>query len=89
MQRYRFLTFEDRRRIAEWYQSGDRPADIAERLGMSTKTVYTELKRGKVVGKDGQDVLDRNQRRAYNPVIAQKNVQESMRRRGKRVMAHP
>lgn len=40
-------------------------------------TVYRELKRGETGG------LDRNQRRAYSPVLAQQRVQESFKRRGK------
>ena len=83
MRRYKYITFADRKQIAAWYQSGERPADIADRLGVSTKTVYLELKRGETVGEDGAPVLDRNQRRAYNPVIAQQTVQASFGRRGR------
>jgi IS30 family transposase len=52
-------------------------ADIAAGLGVTTATVYRELKRGET----GE--LDRNQRRAYSPVLAQQRVQESFKRRGK------
>ena len=45
MRKYRYLTFADRKQISAWYQSNDRAADIAERLGMSVKTIYLELKR--------------------------------------------
>ena len=83
MRRYKYITFADRKQIAAWYQSGERPADIADRLGVSTKTVYLELKRGEIIGEDGAPVLDRNQRRAYNPVIAQQTVQASFGRRGR------
>lgn len=83
MRQYRYITFADRKQIAAWYQSGERPADIADRLGVSTKTIYLELKRGETVGDDGAPVLDRNQRRAYNPVIAQQTVQANFRRRGR------
>ena len=61
----------------------ERPADIAERLGVTTATIYRELKRGETVGEDGAPVLDRNRRRAYNPVIAQQTVQANFRRRGR------
>lgn len=77
MRKYRYITFSDRKQIAVWYQNGDRPADIAERLGVTVKTIYLELKRGET----GE--LDRNQRRAYSPVIAQQAVQESFQRRGR------
>lgn len=77
MRKYRYITFSDRKQIAAWYQNGDRPADIAARLGVSVKTIYLELKRGET----GE--LDRNQRRAYSPVIAQQMVQENFQRRGR------
>lgn len=60
-----------------------RPADIAARLGVTTATIYRELKRGETVGEDGTPVPDRNRRRAYNPVIAQQTVQANFRRRGR------
>ena len=52
-------------------------ADIADGLGVTTATVYRELKRGETGG------LDRNLRKAYNPVLAQQRVQENFKRRGK------
>lgn len=83
MRKYRYLTFADRKQIAAWYQSGDRPADIADRLGMSTKAIYLELKRGEPTDETGAVILDRNQRRAYNPVLAQQRLQENFKRRGR------
>lgn len=83
MRRYKYLTFADRRRIAAWYQANERPADIADRLDVTTATIYRELKRGETVGDDGAPVLDRNGRRAYNPVIAQQTVQANIGRRGR------
>ena len=83
MRRYKYITFSDRKQIAELYRSNARPADIAERLGVTTATIYRELKRGETTGADGAPVLDRNQRRAYNPVIAQQTVQKNIRRRGR------
>ena len=58
-------------------ENGDRVADIADGLGVTTATVYRELKRGETGG------LDRNLRKAYNPVLAQQRVQENFKRRGK------
>ena len=52
-------------------------ADIADGLGVTTATIYRELKRGETGG------LDRNLRKAYNPVLAQQRVQENFKRRGK------
>ena len=57
--------------------NGDRVADIADGLGVTTATVYRELKRGETGG------LDRNLRKEYNPVLAQQRVQENFKRRGK------
>lgn len=76
-EKYKYLDFADRKRLAALYLSGDRPADIAEGLGVTTATIYRELKRGDT-GK-----LDRNQRHEYNPVLAQQTVQANFRRRGR------
>ena len=83
MRKYRYLTFADRKQISAWYQSNDRAADIAERLGMSVKTIYLELKRGEETDESGTVILDRNQRPAYNPVLAQQRLQENFKRRGR------
>lgn len=83
MRKYRYLTFADRKQISAWYQSNDRAADIAVRLGMSVKTIYLELKRGEETDESGAVILDRNQRRAYNPVLAQQRLQENFKRRGR------
>lgn len=76
---FRTIEFEDRKAIAVMYAEGVRAADIAEKIGVSRTTVYTELKRGQ----DGV-TLDRNLRFAYDPVLAQKRVQEGLRRRGRK-----
>ena len=83
MRKYRYLTFADRKQISAWYQSNDRAADIAERLGMSVKTIYLELKRGEETDESGTVILDRNQRPAYNPVLAQQRLQANFKRRGR------
>lgn len=77
VRQYRYIDFQDRKEISTRYLNGDRVADIADGLGVTTATVYRELKRGETGG------LDRNQRRAYNPVLAQQRVQENFKRRGK------
>ena len=77
VRQYRYIDFQDRKEISTRYLNGDRVADIADGLGVTTATVYRELKRGETGG------LDRNLRKAYNPVLAQQRVQENFKRRGK------
>lgn len=50
---------------------------ISPKWDIPTREYFDELKRGETGG------LDRNQRRAYNPVLAQQRVQENFKRRGK------
>ncbi|MEY8388379.1 helix-turn-helix domain-containing protein [Oscillospiraceae bacterium 38-13] len=80
---YKYITFAGRRKIAVLYQANTRPADIADQLGVTTATIYRELKRWETVGEDGAPILDRNRWRTYNPVIAQQTVQANFRRRGR------
>ena len=83
VRKYKYISFSDRKQIAALYQTNARPADIAEKIGVTTATIYRELKRGETVGEDGAPVLDRNRRRAYNPVVAQQTVQANCGRRGR------
>ena len=83
VRKYKYISFSDRKQIAALYQTNARPADIAEKIGVTTATIYREVKRGETVGEDGAPVLDRNRRRAYNPVIAQQTVQANFGRRGR------
>ena len=76
--KYKFITMEERGKIAAWYLEGDRPCDIATRIGVHTATVYHELQRGHT-GK-----LDINQRPDYDPTLAQKVFQEGLKKRGRR-----
>lgn len=75
---YRYITMQDREAIAGWYLNGDRPCDIAARLGVHTATIYHELRRGET------GVLDRNQRPAYDPALAQQVVQANFKQRGRK-----
>lgn len=77
--KYRYLTFEDRKKIEAWYARGDRPLEIAARLGVHTATIYHELKRGYT----GE--LDKAQREKYSAVQAQQIVQSNFKRRGRRI----
>ena len=74
---FKHLTKNDRLRIEKWQRRGLKPPQIAEKLRVHVSTIYRELKRGETGG------LDRNLRKAYNPVLAQQHVQENFKRRGK------
>lgn len=78
MSRYKYLTLADRIRLERLYQNGDRPQDIADAIGVHVATVYKELKRGDT----GE--LDRNMRQGYSAELAQRRLQESFKRRGRR-----
>lgn len=75
--RYKYLTFEDRQKIEVWHARGDRPLEIAARLGVHTATIYNELKRGYTGERDEQ------QREIYSAEQAQRTVQEHFKRRGR------
>ena len=61
--KYKYLTFEDRQKIEAWHARGDRPLEIAARLGVHTATIYNELKRGYV----GE--LDSRQREILSEIL--------------------
>ena len=79
--KYRYLTFEDRKKIEAWHLLGDRPVDIAARLSVHHTTIYKELQRGPT------GTLDANQREGYSAEIAERRLHESFKRRGKRTPA--
>ncbi len=79
--RYKYITFEDRKQIARLWSIGTPAQAIAEEIGVNPATISRELRRG-YPGKNG-----RNQRPAYNPVIAQKAVEAAIARRGKNAQA--
>ena len=76
--KYRYLTFEDRKKIEAWHLIGDRPADIAARLSVHYTTIYKELQRG------ATGTLDRNQREGYSAELAERRLRESFKRRGRK-----
>ena len=79
--KYRYLTFEDRKKIEAWHLLGDRPVDIAARLSVHHTTIYKELQRG------ATGTLDANQREGYDAELAERRLRESFKRRGKRAPA--
>ena len=70
------LKYKDRLRISEMYLCEKSAMEIAVSVGASLNTIYVELQRGDT-GK-----LDKNQRREYSPELAQRRVQENVRRCG-------
>jgi IS30 family transposase len=76
--KYKILSFTDRQKIAALYSSGERACDIAERIGVSTATVYRDLQRGQAGG------LNKNLQQAYSPEAAQRKAQAGFKRRGRR-----
>ena len=70
------LKYKDRLRISEMYLCEKSAMEIAVSVGASLNTIYVELARGDT-GK-----LDKNQRREYSPELAQRRVQENVRRCG-------
>lgn len=72
------LTLIDRRVIAKRWAAGDSAVAIAEGLGCSPGTVYSELARGDT----GE--LDLNSRPKYSPELGQAVYQANIRKRGNR-----
>ena len=66
--KYRYLTFEDRKKIEAWHLLGDRPVDIAARLSVHHTTIYKELQRG------ATGALDANQREGYSAELAERRL---------------
>lgn len=78
MNEYKYLTFEDRKKIEEMYTAGERPVVIASRLGVCFATIYRELKRGYTGSNDD------NMRPGYSAEIAELSLQNSFRSRGRK-----
>lgn len=74
----KYLTLKDRKTISKMYLAEESVLAIANKVECHPATIYEELHRGDT-GK-----LDKNQRREYDPELAQRRVQEAIRRRGHR-----
>ncbi len=70
------LTLKDRKIISKMYDAEESNLAIAIKVGVHPGTIYEELKRG-FTGE-----IDKNGRQAYDPDLAQRTVQEHMRRCG-------
>jgi IS30 family transposase len=75
---YAFRTLEDRQKIEKLWDDGRTPKEISVRTGKSLPVIYAELTRGR----DGTRLPD--QRLRYSAELAQRRVQESLEKRGKR-----
>lgn len=75
---YAFRTLEDRQKIEKLWEDGRTPKEISETTGVSVHVVYNELTRGQ----DGTRLPD--QRLRYSAELAQRRVQASLERWGKR-----
>ncbi len=78
MNKYKYLTFEDRKKIEKLYSEGLRPVVIASRLGVCFATIYRELKRGYTGSNDN------NLRPGYSAEVAERALQGSFRSRGRK-----
>lgn len=76
---YAFRSIEDRREIQALWEKGLSPKDISAKLEKTVTVVYTELSRGR----DGTRLPD--QRLRYNADLAQRRVQQSLERRGRKI----
>lgn len=73
-----YLTLGKRQEIERLYADDARPSEIADAVGVTTATIYRELKRGET----GE--LNEHYRPAYSAEVAEKAVRSSMRNRGRR-----
>ena len=78
MNGYRYMTLADRQVLESLYLKGERVQDIADQIGVHVATAYKELKRGET-GK-----LDRNMRREYSAMLAQRRLAENFKKRGRK-----
>lgn len=65
MKEYKHIVLQDRQEIEALYNAGERPVDIAEKIGVHHATIYNELRRGDT-GK-----IDHNGRIGYSAELAQ------------------
>lgn len=79
--KYKYLTHEQRLQIEKWYKAGERPVDIAARLGIHTATIYHELQKG-YTGR-----LDKNQRNEYSADKAQTVFFQNLQNRGRKTVS--
>lgn len=75
----RYLTYEDRKTLESLYSAGTPLPEIADAVGTSLATIYRELERGSTGD------LNAIGRFGYSAELAQRILQESLKRRGKKI----
>ena len=75
---YTFRSISERQKIQSMWEAGASAKDIADEMGLSLSSVYTELRRGY----DGTRLPDK--RRRYDADLAQLTVQKGLERRGRK-----
>ena len=75
--KYKCLTFEKRRIIADMYAKGATPREMAKCIGVHVSTIYNELERGKT----GNMICI--SRPEYNPNVSEERAQAARHRRGR------
>lgn len=77
----KYLTLKDRREIERLYGENVSPREIAVAVGVTTATIYREIKRGET-GK-----LNGHYRPAYSAETAEWRIRRSVRNRGRKKAA--
>jgi IS30 family transposase len=75
------LTLGKRKEIERLYAADTKPSEIAAAVGVTTATIYRELRRGET----GE--LNEHYRPAYCAEVAERAVKSSIRNRGRRKAA--
>lgn len=74
----KYFAYDDRKQLEALYNAGAELSKIAVMFGVHLSTVYRELNRG------GTGEIDANGRNGYNAELAQKNMLESLKHRGRK-----
>ncbi len=76
--RYRHLTKSDRLVIDTMLRDGKKKKEIAERIGVSERTIYREVKRGRYIHRNS----DWTEEERYSPDIAHQKYRENLKAKG-------
>lgn len=76
--RYRHLTRSDRLVIDTMLLDGKKKQEIADRIGVSVRTIYREIKRGRYIHRNS----DWTEEERYSPDIAHQKYRENLKAKG-------